>query len=459
MSNRTLSLFTCFALLGSPAPFLLAQDSPSADIDNSKYKISGVINSAAVFVRSGASESDYATMKLDKGTEITAVGEKATWLKIVPPQGSFCLVAKAFVNRAGKGNVGQVTSTINVRVGSDLNPMKSKVATQLEPGQQVQIIGEEDEYFKITPPASVYVYVNKQYVDPIKNAAIADNTKAQIQTAPAKPTPQPAESTSGAIADNSQSQPQPKSAPTDSPADNASMASDTSSTPSTQPSLAMNPPTTQGSETAQATFDQLEAKYGDASTKPLDQQPVDELLAGYKALQADPSLPESLKRTCDYKVAVLQNRADAKGQLVEVIKQRDTMKAKQDSLRSEQHELEDRIKQADLQFYTACGTLRTSSLQGGTGGTLYRLTDPANGRTVVYLRSDDTKIGNEIGVFVGVKGTIGKDPVLGFDVLTPSGDTRPIDPAKVGSSIASQMMPASLMPGVTSSAAPASGKF
>src|SRR4051812_14849184 len=91
-------------------------ESAQPDVENSKYQFAGVINSSAVFVRSGPSENDYPTLKLDKGAEVAVVGLRFEWLKIVPPEGSFCYVAKAYVNRAGNGSIGQVSTTLNVRI-------------------------------------------------------------------------------------------------------------------------------------------------------------------------------------------------------------------------------------------------------------------------------------------------------------------------------------------------------
>src|SRR4051812_48328959 len=84
-------LFICCITLVSS--FAFAQDAPQ-NIENSKYQAAGVINANAVFVRSGASDNDYPVMKLDKGAQITVVGKRFDWLKIVPPDGSFCYVSK-----------------------------------------------------------------------------------------------------------------------------------------------------------------------------------------------------------------------------------------------------------------------------------------------------------------------------------------------------------------------------
>jgi hypothetical protein len=86
-------------------------------------------------------------------------------------------VAKAYVEKHGDGSEGRVTNTLNVRVGSTLNAMKTKLAMKLDAGTNVQILGEQDEYFKIKPPEGVFVYVNKQFVDAVK--VLASDTQAQ----------------------------------------------------------------------------------------------------------------------------------------------------------------------------------------------------------------------------------------------------------------------------------------
>src|SRR5688572_1466630 len=162
---RVLSL--ALALASPFAPALLAQDEQvPVTAENSKQSAAGVINGNAVYVHSGAGQNYYAVTKLDKGAKVTVVGIKFDWLKILPPEGTFSYVAKAFVERVGDGTVGRVTRPeLNVRAGSTLNDMKAIVQTKLDQGAEVQIIGEKDEYFMIKPPAGSYCYVNKQYVD------------------------------------------------------------------------------------------------------------------------------------------------------------------------------------------------------------------------------------------------------------------------------------------------------
>src|SRR5262249_47756457 len=78
-----------------------------------------------------------------------------------------------------------------------------------------------------------------------------------------------------------------------------------SASPATQPALV----------NAEEEFDRLEAEYAQVSLKPLDEQPVAEMLQGYKRLASSDGLPESLRRIAEFKTQVLQSRMDAKDQL------------------------------------------------------------------------------------------------------------------------------------------------
>lgn len=423
------NLFLLVALTLFQSP-LLAQDWPQSEVENSKYQILGMVNANAVFVRSGPSDNDYATMKLDKGAQVVVVGERFNWLKILPPEGSFCYVAKAYVNRSGNGSFGIVTTTLNVRIGSLLNPLKTKVAAKLEPNQRVEILGEQDEYFKIKPPQGVYLYINKQYVDPVRTLN-AGETVAPAD-APAQQTLKHDLAAAAATA---------------APADAGAASAAATTMPAEQSTAAA--PATQPAADAEIEFDRLEALYAQASQRPLDEQPIAELLNGYEALAANGSLPESMRRICDFKISVLKARAEALADFLGAKKVQEDMKQKQMALQAEQQELEQRIRKTDVQFYTAVGTLRASSLQQGQQ-TLYRLTDPANGRTVIYLRSDEPRLGQYIGQFIGVRGQVVDDSQLNLRFITPT-FFEPVNPAKVGTSVAAQIAPASLLPGSTAS--------
>jgi uncharacterized protein YgiM (DUF1202 family) len=453
MARPLHSLLSVVFALAFVAP-LFAQDVPP-EIENASRSAVGEISADAVYIRSGAGDNYYPTMKLNTGAQVTVVGVKFDWLKVLPPEGSFCYVAKAFVDRAAGGGTGTVNrDDVNVRAGSALNAMKTTVQGKLSSGQTVRILGEQDEYYTIAPPADAYVYVKKDFVKFVKAMpAVAKNEtktefKSETPTQPAEP------KTETPIAQKDQKE----SAETPETPDNLIVAKAPSTQPTETPDaetakgdVAHAPPSTQpapAAATAEAEFDKLEASYQAASGKPIEQQPVAELLGGYQKLIANPQLPESMRRVADFRAQTLKARAEAREQLIAVLKQQEESKKRQQALKAEQQEIAQQIKKNDVQVFTAVGTLRTSSIQNGNV-MLYRLTDPATGHTVCYIRAEDaTKITPLMGKFIGVKGQLTTDPALSLKVVTPT-DAAEVDPNQLFRGVASQLVPPSLVPTAT----------
>lgn len=440
MSLRSLIASTLvLALIACVVP-AMAQDAAQGqpEVVNAKYEFEGVINAPSVYVRSGPSENYYPTVKLEKGSPVTVVGMQFDWLKIKPPEGSFCYVAKLYVEKRGDGTTGRVTrADINVRAGSNLNAMKTTVLAKLNEGDEVQIIGEQEEYFKIKPPADCYLYVNKQFVDQVRAiapmAASAAPTVGSGSTG-ASPTPAGggdatanpiavAPATQGAVADNGGATP------------TGIATTQPLATAATQPDLAAQ---------AQGRFDDLEARYSAESIKPVDQQPIDEMLTEYSSLVQDGRLPDSLMEIAQLRVRVLKVRADAKAQLVALHDSEAEAQKRRMALQAEDEEIQTRIKNTTIKTYTAIGTLQPSSLQVGSP-TLYRLTDPATGRTVIYIRTADAKIGSLVGQFIGVRGTIANDPQTGLRQISPTA-TEAVDQTKVNVTVMADITPPSMVP-------------
>jgi uncharacterized protein YgiM (DUF1202 family) len=433
----------------SPAPSF-GQEIQQPEVENAKSAFLGQINSNAVYVRSGPSENFYPTVKLDKGTPVTVVGIKYNWLKIEPPKGSFSYVGKAFVQRHGAGSDGVVdpVASPNVRAGSDLNAMKTTVQTKLQPGQHVKIVGEQDEYFKIEPPAGAYLYVDAKFVDAVKklNETVAEKTskpsqpKGGADDAAPPAVPAVGEGTSVAGAG------EPKNP--DSPATGPATRNDTEA-------LANGGPTTKPSAGAETTspvaltakLEELEVKFKEASGKPLVDQPLEELTAGYTSVSTQPNLTKQIRRVVDARLAALKVRTEARESYLVLKKNQADVETKRQALAAEREELQERIKQNEVKVYTAVGTLRTSSLQlGSGGGMLYRLTDPATGRTVVYLRSADQSVTSLINRFIGVKGDLANDPALNLKVINNPSGAEVVDQTKVNGTVAAQVIPPSLLP-------------
>jgi uncharacterized protein YgiM (DUF1202 family) len=283
---------------------------PAAAVVGDKPYV-GVLNDDNVYVRSGPSDVYYATTKLSKGAKVTVVATRSDWLKILPPQGSYSYVAKAYVEKGGDGTVGRVTKAdLNVRAGSALNGLKTTVQTSLEEGDEVKIVGEQDEYFKIAPPAGAYLYVKATFVDAApQEVAVVPTVAPEKIHDPIPSDPVPA---GGIIA--------PDAKPTTQPAVPVVASAAPAAVPSTQP-VAAAPATTQPAEpTAEAKFDTAESAFLEASSLPLDQQPVDKLMKQYTALSNDSTLPVSMRKMADMRIATLKLRSDARTQYVAALK-------------------------------------------------------------------------------------------------------------------------------------------
>ena len=449
---------------------------PQLEIQNAESTVAGIINTNNAFIRCGPADSYYPTLKLNKGTKITVVGMKGSWLKIVPPDGSFCYIAKAFVDRNGDGTVGKVNHDASpVRAGSTENTLKVVPLCQLSVGMDVKILGEQDEYYKITPPdGKAFVYIDRQFVDRDPDAKIVE------PVAPVKPNPEATGPVVGkiempkldaatipgsaeAIAKTETPGQKPETGTTGTkpempqfgagitpniPGATGISSNTGTSIKTTQPTDANLGGTgksiTDDPAMVEALYDKAESEYAAITSKPLDEQVVTPLQKEYEFLIATAKLPSSMNRIAETRVATLKLRASAVEKLVEAKAAQLELQKKQMSLKSEQKELQDQVTANGVTVYTAVGELRASSLQVG-GKTLYRLTDPANGRTVCYIRTSDPQHAVMLGKFVGVKGEISTEAQLSLKVVATPTELSVVDPAKIHRGVTASVLPPSMI--------------
>lgn len=451
---RHLSAFlvpVSFLFVASVVSPVSAQD--AADLEMAEFQFSSVITADNVYVRSGASESDYPVIKLNKGDIVIAVGRKFDWVKILPPENTYCLVGKAWVEKRGDGSIGRVregSNNVNVRIASNLNNMITKVAMQLHSGSDVKILGEQDEYFKIAPPAGTFMWVHQKFVEPVKRVEVINNN-GQLEVRPLAPDQPPAQAN---VSNPTTSTPPTVTATpnnttpltlTPPPTDHTTVANGSSS---------VSEPTTAPAQTvvssAEKQFDALEARFNQVSKLPLEQQPVDELLVGYEKLVADKQLPESMLRLAEFRLKGLKIRKEALIQYEETKRLRDQLAEQTKPLEAEGAEITQRLEETRVRQFTAVGTLRPSALPFG-GKTLYRLTDPATGRTVVYVNSDDPNVLKLEGLFIGIRGEVTEDPVRRIKFIRPN-EVQQIDPSTLlNGTVTSTLTPPSLLPSSASS--------
>jgi len=410
-----------------------AQDAASdvQDVETAKHNFIGVINGSNVFVRSAPREDAYPTLKLEKGTKVTVVGIKFKWLKILPPEGSFAYVPKAYVNARSDGKIGRASREVIAKVGSTLNQLKTSPMGKVDDGQDVEIIGDQDEYWKIKPPAGSFVYVNETFVDPLKALPTIPDQKAPDSAGPVAP-----------VANAGHPKETAKPATPAAPNEGVPVTPDaavTGAAPVADPAPAA-PVAPQVAET----FDKLEADFKAGNEKAIADQPIKKLLAGYEDLLKQEMLTSTIRKVSEVRVATLKLREEAQRDYLAAKEQQVQAADRQKALTAEQQEIQDRIHQKEVRMYTACGTLRASSIQRGHG-VLYRLTDPATGRSIAYVQTSDSKYAGLLGQFIGVKGKMSIDPVLNIKLISQPSDAEAIDPTKLNSSITAQIMPPSLM--------------
>lgn len=205
----------------------VAQVSPPLDAETTSAESSTEmrfwlrVTGERVNIRSRADVNSRIVGHASAGDLVEATAEEYGWFRIVPPVGVHSLVASEFIDRVGGASgVVNVDTSLRVRVGSDIqerDPELSEVQTRLQPGDEVQILGQlNEQWLKISPPADVRVYIWGEFTERVgddeaarirangpsakpaeapKTAPVAAEdaaTKPPITEKPAEPTSQPA---------------------------------------------------------------------------------------------------------------------------------------------------------------------------------------------------------------------------------------------------------------------------
>ncbi len=141
----------------APATGLIAEGIPSNV---------GAVTGNDVYVRSGFHQNYYAVTKLNKGDQVTVLGEEYGWLKIAPPPGTYSLVEKALIDK-DNDQAGTANGDATVYAGSNLNDRRYAKQVRLSKGAKVQLIGETSDggYYKIQPPAGAVLWIKADFVD------------------------------------------------------------------------------------------------------------------------------------------------------------------------------------------------------------------------------------------------------------------------------------------------------
>jgi len=152
-----------------------------------------------------------------------------------------------------------------------------------------------------------------------------------------------------------------------------------------------------------AEYGKLEDQFVVVNKMPIGQQPLPDLVTGYQKVIASDDLPSSMRSIAEIRLATLKARNDAREKFLAVEENQKKMTAQRQALSAERQEIEEAHQEerhSGLRRRRHPAPVEPSDRPG----MLYRLTDPASGRTVCYLRTTEPKYGPLLGQFIGVRG-------------------------------------------------------
>src|ERR1035437_3715474 len=163
--------------LGMGAGVGFAQTMPAVDmgprspvLPTATMPFVGTVTADKVYVRSGPGSAWYELGHVAKGDTVQVVGAKGGWYEIFPPNGTFCLIAKEFVETDAGGQSGTVKGDyINLRAGTatykqDGWVKDSAVLCVVRKGTKLTILGSTEKYYQVAPTERAFVFISPQFV-------------------------------------------------------------------------------------------------------------------------------------------------------------------------------------------------------------------------------------------------------------------------------------------------------
>lgn len=154
-----------------------------------RFPYTAEVVGAKVFVRAGASLSNYMCGQLDAPAKVQVVDEDPSgWAKIVPPAGSFSWICKENVTIDPAAPTTATVSVQPTRVWAGsvyYGPMNSnELQVKLNTGDKVTLMNEEaGDYYKIASPAGAYLWISTQYIKKAGAATTVAGTASSTTTA------------------------------------------------------------------------------------------------------------------------------------------------------------------------------------------------------------------------------------------------------------------------------------
>jgi uncharacterized protein YgiM (DUF1202 family) len=381
----------------------------------------GSITTDKVYVRSGPGTAYYELGQLARGDLVYVVGASKGWYQILPPNGTYCLVAKELVDLDPSGASCTVKADyVNIRAGTAIYKNRDiAVLAVVRKGTKLRVLNATGEkYVEVAPPEHVSVYISPQFVHqttaeykvPSLKLPAGITGPAQTVSAPTSPPtaadngaptidipPEPAgHAPDEALANNHEPTP-PTPAPGEAPA---------ATRPSAAQQVPIPVPAVTYSQTATQKFNDLNTRYQEELRKPLPERNIDALLTEYKDLLKAENLAPSVKMGTESRIDALEKIAAVQRMAKEAATSDQNLAQQREALQQQYSTAEKLINEYQRSSpFVAEGTLQSSTIVKGK----YALVNPATGRVVAYVDPNaEVDISTLLGKYVGLRGTTSK---------------------------------------------------
>ncbi len=183
-------------LAGSTATGLAAEGPPAGEsaktpdqIKTPTFPYTAEITGDNVYYRSGPGTNFYECGKLSKGDKVKVVSKQFSWYRIVPPAKSFAWISMTYVKVDPANPESGILTGDRVRVYAGSDRVRPHYSTsllgKLNKGERVKLLGKKlDEYYKIAPPPSAYLWVSTYFTKPLppeKEVALTDKVTPPVE--------------------------------------------------------------------------------------------------------------------------------------------------------------------------------------------------------------------------------------------------------------------------------------
>ncbi len=359
-------------------------------------------------------------LNLERGKTVQVLGEDGRFYRIAPPAGASVYVAPTALRRADASApalatpVAPVAPVVPVAPATPPTPVVAPapmVATPAVPAPSTQ----PTPAVTVTTPAPAPAATTTPATTTVTVTPPAPTTTTPVVTTPATPVVEtPAVTVTPTVPLIEIPAP-----PAVTPVPPVVTPAPTTITPAPAPAPA---PIVRRSAAA---FAELEQRFREAMAQPLENQPHDELIIAYRALQSDTTLLPNEARTIVARLMQLDRNQKLAASLKDLSSLRSELDQRQESIVSVRIESERRANAPQTgvpgegKYYDAVGQLVGSAVYDGQRmPRLYRLLDASSRRTVAYVQPSD-KLDPKVylGQVVGLLGTSRYDPALKLNIF------------------------------------------